>query len=118
ALEQFQATIRTAIPNLAPENPPDDSTVDSTWSQDRAEVHLFERLDREDWERGKERQRPPTPPDEHHRAYLPSRIRWDHLGLSFAAIALFALGLGINAYRSGRKLAGKSKTDSAAATAL
>jgi anti-sigma factor RsiW len=119
ALEQFQATIQTAIPTLAPEAPHDGSKTDSTWSRDRAEKRLFERIDREDRDRGKKREEFPGRQDEHHRAYFPSRIRWDHLGLSSAAIALFALGLGINAYRSGRKTAtGTTKTDDAGASAL
>jgi anti-sigma factor RsiW len=118
ALEQLQATIRTAIPAIAAVVPQDNSKADSAWSQDRADVRLFERLNREDRERSKERKAFPTPPDEHHRGYFPSRIRWDHLGFSSAAIALFALGLGINAYRNGRKPAtGTTKTD-IAATAL
>ncbi len=120
ALEQFQATIRTAIPAMAAaEAPPDDSKADSAWSPDRAEKRLFERIDREDRDRGKKREEFPGRQDEHHRAYFPSRIRWDHLGLSSAAIALFALALGINAYRSGRKPAsGTTKTESGGAMAL
>jgi anti-sigma factor RsiW len=119
ALEQFKATIGTAVPAMAAEAQLDDSKADSTWSQDRSEKRLFERLDREDRDRGKKREGFPAPQDEHHRAYFPSRIRWDHLGLSSAAIALFALGLGINAYRSSRKAAtGTTKTDSTGAMAL
>jgi anti-sigma factor RsiW len=119
ALEQFKATIRTAVPAIAPGVPPDDSKADSTWSQDRAEKRLFEHLDREERERGEKKKAIPGRQDEHHRAYFPSRIRWDHLGLSFAAIAVFALGLGINAYRSSRNPTTEAtKTESAGASAL
>jgi anti-sigma factor RsiW len=118
-LEQFKVTMRTAIPAIAAQVPQEDSRTGFSWSQDQAEARLFERLDREARERGKKKGGLPTPQDEHHRAYFPSRIRWDHLGLSSAAIAFFALGLGINAYRSGKKqAAGTTKTDSIHATVL
>jgi predicted nucleic acid-binding Zn-ribbon protein len=116
--QQLESTIRTAIPALAASVPQDDSKAHSAWSQDEAEARLFERIDREDRERGKKREEFPPPQDEHHRAYFPSRIRWDHIGLSSAAIALFALGLGITAYRSSRKPAASTTTNTARASVL
>jgi anti-sigma factor RsiW len=112
--QQLESTIRTAIPALAAGVPQDDSKTHSAWSQDRAEARLFECLDGEEQERDENRRAIPGRQDEHHRAYFPSRIRWDHLGLSSAAIALFALGLGITAYRISRKPAVTTTTTSTA----
>jgi predicted nucleic acid-binding Zn-ribbon protein len=104
-LEQIKATILTAVPALAPEVAQNEK-VDSAWSLDKAEARLFERLDG---------QNQPGP----RRGYFPSRIRWDHLGLTTAAIALFALGLGVTAYRQGRNQAtATTKADSSHVTAL
>jgi hypothetical protein len=103
SLKQLENTILTAVPALAlavPDN--NDAKSSSRYSVERGEARLFKSLDREDGKKGIEEGAPRGPADEHHRAYFPSRIRWGHLGLTSAAIALFALGLAITAYRSGK----------------
>jgi hypothetical protein len=102
SLKQFKTTILTAVPVLASEVPHSDTEASTDFSLSKAEARLFERLNQKDGEAGTEEGAPQSPTDGHHRAYFPSRIRWGHLGLTSAAIALFALGLAITAYRSGK----------------
>jgi len=96
ALKDLETTMLTAIPRLAPEVSPDDTKV--PWSEEKAQARLFEHLDREDRKTGAE-----AGTYGWHRAYFPSRVRWDLLGLSTAAIVLFALALGVTAYRSAKR---------------
>jgi predicted nucleic acid-binding Zn-ribbon protein len=101
ARKQFQDTILTAIPTIGARIPDPEAATEPPWSQEKAEVRLFERLDREDRERIMET--PLRIQDQRHRAYFPSRVRWHLLGLSAAAMVLFALGLGVTAYRHSRR---------------
>jgi predicted nucleic acid-binding Zn-ribbon protein len=118
SVQQLQATILTAVPAIAPEVPHEDSKADRSWSADRAEARLLEGLDREERDRGAQGAAFAAAQDAHdggHRAYFPSRIRWDHLALTSAAMALFALGLGVTAYRSGQgPVPGTTRADSRA----
>ena len=119
AAEEFETTILTAVPAIAPNiSDTNDTQCHSSFSLKEAEAHLFERLDREKPKRGSPEEASQSPAEGQHRGYFPSRIRWGHLGLTSAAIALFALGLGITAYRSGKKREGNIGTRADASGAV
>src|ERR1700730_11457763 len=118
SLKQFEATILAAVPALASDVPPNQDEDDSTLSLSNAETRLFERLNRRDENRRTGRAVPGSEQDVGHRVYFPSRIRWDHLGLTSAAIMLFAFGLAVSAYRSGRKQQASSARKADASGAL
>lgn len=104
ALNQFQETVKTAVPAIAAGLPQDDPPPDKSWSQDNAEAALFERLSKEDSPAGSQQ----TRKDEidgseplNHRAYFPSRFDWRQMWMSYAAAVLLFLALAISAYRVG-----------------
>jgi hypothetical protein len=104
ALKQFQETVKTTVPAIAAELPHDDLQPDKTWSQDKAEEALFERLSNEDRQAGsRRRQKDAIDGSEpsHHRAYFPSRFNWNQMWMSYAAAILLFLALAISAYRVG-----------------
>jgi anti-sigma factor RsiW len=118
AAQEFESTIRTAIPAIAPDlSDKNDTQSGSSFSLEQAEARLFERLDREEGRKGIEEFAPRTRDGERHRAYFPSRIRWGQLGLTSAAMALFALGLAVTAYRTGRNrtASGETRADASGA---
>jgi hypothetical protein len=102
AFRQFQATVETAIPALAPEFAESSPSADLSWSVEGAEAALFKRLDEQE-------SRPPgsfidTNGDSagaYLRRYEPSRIRWSQASLPLAAGILLSLALGIASYRIG-----------------
>jgi hypothetical protein len=101
--KELESAILAAVPAMAPHVSLEEAKAAGIWSQDKAEARLLDRLARE--------QEHPFAADVAsapngqvgHRGYFPSRIRWGHLGLTAAAIALFALSLGVTAYRSVKK---------------
>jgi chaperonin cofactor prefoldin len=104
ALEQFQETVKTAVPAIAAGLPQDDPQPDKAWSQGKAEAALFERLSKEDSQGGSRQ----TQKDvigssglSHHGAYFPSRFDWKQMWMSYAAAILLFLALAISAYRVG-----------------
>jgi hypothetical protein len=104
AFKQLQETVTTAVPAIAVALPKDDSKPDRSWSQNKAEKTLFERLSNEDAKAGSQtiskdvidRSDP-----SHLRAYFPSRLRWGPLWMTYAAAVLLFLALAISAYRVG-----------------
>lgn len=101
--KELETTILTAVPAIAPHLPLEETDSNGVWSENKAESRLFERLAREQ-EISRAGEGISTPANEvAYRGYSPSRIRWGHLGLTAAAIALFALSLGMTAYRSAKK---------------
>jgi uncharacterized protein YhaN len=103
-LKQLQETVKTAVPAIAAGLPPNEPEFDKSWSQDKAEAALFERLSKEDSQAGS-RQTPKDVIDgsepSHHRAYFPSRFGWGQLWMTYAAAVLLFLALAISAYRVG-----------------
>jgi len=104
ALKQFQETVKTAVPAIAAGMAQDDPQPDKSWSQDKAEAALFERLSKEDSQAGSRK----TSKDaidgsepSHHRAYFPSQFDWKQMWMSYAAAILLFLALAISAYRVG-----------------
>lgn len=105
-LKQLHETVKTAVPAIAAGLPQDDPEPDKSWSQDKAEAALFERLSKEDSKAGSGQ----TPKDvtesselSHHRAYFPSRFGWGQLWMTYAAAVLLFLALAISAYRVGMR---------------
>ena len=101
-LEQYRATVHTAISGIASELPQRESASDLRWSPHRAEAALFERIEREERSaqtserEGNQEYRPSDPG---RRAYVPSGVGWGHLWMPYAAGIIFTLALGITAYR-------------------
>jgi hypothetical protein len=104
ALEQFQKTVKTAVPAIAAELPHDEAHMDESWSPDKAEAALVERLSKQksgasalqiskDVVEGSEPSR--------HRAYFSSRFDGGQMWMSYAAAILLFLTLAISAYRVG-----------------
>jgi hypothetical protein len=104
ALKQFQETIKTSVPAIAAGLPQNDPQPDKTWSQDKAEEALFERLSKEDSHTGSRRRQKDVidgSEPSHHRAYFPSQFDWRQMWMSYAAAILLFLALAISAYRVG-----------------
>jgi len=104
ALEQFKETVKIAVPALAAGLPEDGPQSDRTWSQEKAEVALFERLSKEDSHTGSRRSQKDAidgSEPSHHLAYFPSQFDWRQMWMSYAAAILLFLALAISAYRVG-----------------
>jgi len=104
ALKQFQETVKTTVPAIAAELSHDDLQPDKTWSQDKGEEALFERLSNEDRQagsRGSQNDAIDGSEPSHHRAYFPSRFDWNQMWMSYAAAILLFLALAISGYRVG-----------------
>jgi hypothetical protein len=104
ALKQLQETVQTAVPAIAAELPQINLQPDKSWSQDKAEAALFERLSKED-RRAAPGQTPKDVIDclerSNRRAYFPSQFDWRQMWMSYAALILLFLALVISAYRVG-----------------
>jgi hypothetical protein len=103
-LKQLQETVKTAVPAIAAGLPQNDPEPDKSWSQDKAEAALFERLSKEDSRAGsRQTQKDVIGGSEpsHHRAYFPSRFGWGQLWMTYAAAIFMFLALAISAYRVG-----------------
>lgn len=103
-LKQLQETVKTAVPAIAAGLLQNDPEPDKSWSQDKAEAALFERLSKEDSQAGsRQTQKDVINGSEpsHHRAYFPSRFGWGQLWMTYAAAILLFLALAISAYRVG-----------------
>jgi hypothetical protein len=104
AMKEYRAAADGAARAFASDCPPEETLIDHSWSVEKAETTLLERL--------KEESRPPQSDesDAHENldttvgrrfTYRPSRIRWREVWMPFAACILLALALGIAAYRIG-----------------
>jgi Anti-sigma-K factor rskA/Putative zinc-finger len=104
ALEQFRQTTLTAVPAITAEVPPNEPQPDRTWSPEKAEAALFERLSKE----GKRADSSQTIKDPMEvsdparlHGYFPSRSHWGQMWMSYAAAVLLFAALAISAYRVG-----------------
>jgi hypothetical protein len=102
--KQLQETVKTAVPVIAAGLPQNDPEPDKSWSQDKAEVALFECMFKEDRQASSRQTQKdvidgsePSP----HRTYFPSRPDWGQLWMTYAAAVLLFLALAISAYRAG-----------------
>ncbi len=102
--KQLHETVKTAVPAIAAGLPQNDPELDKSWSQDKAEAALFERLSKEDSRAGsRQTQKDVIDGSEpsHRRAYFTSRSGWGQLWMTYAAAVLLFLALAISAYRVG-----------------
>ncbi len=104
ALRQYQSVVDQAIPSIAATEEPERIVHDRSWSQERAEKVLFDRLAREE-------KRPPvrtgnrnTLSDFPHRILpTPSESTWRHVWMLYAAGILLFVALSFFAYRIGMR---------------
>jgi hypothetical protein len=105
AISDFEAATRVMVSALE-ELPPTDGTPGEAWSVEEAESRFFKRLDRE------QRHIPGAAriEDDSERlmqgrrfAYRPSQIHWREVWMTFAAVVLLAVALGITAHKTGTK---------------
>ena len=102
ALRQYQSVVDQAIPAFAATEEPEKAEPDHSWSQDRAEKALFDRIARE-------QKAPPnrtgsrnTSFDFPHRTLpTPSESTWRHVWMLYAAGILLFVALSFFAYRIG-----------------
>ena len=103
-LKQLQETVQTAVPDIAAGLHEDDRELDKTWSQDKAETALFERLSKEERQAGSRQCQKDVivgSDPSNHRAYFSSRFDWRQMWMSYAAAIFLFLALAISAYRVG-----------------
>jgi anti-sigma factor RsiW len=104
ALKQLQETVKTAVPAIAAGLAQDDPPPDRSWSQDKAEAALFERLAKDE-RKAVSRKTPNDVMDgsesSPQAAYIPSQFRWRQLWMTYAAAVLLFLALAIAFPRSG-----------------
>jgi hypothetical protein len=105
ALEQFQETVQVAVPTIAAGLSSTEPEVDGSWSREKAEAALFERLVKED---GKlpSRQIPKDVIDAlgaSRRDRFPFRFGSGQIWMTYAAAVLLFLALAISAYRVGMR---------------
>jgi hypothetical protein len=103
--DQYQQTATTILPQLASELPLPMESVESSWSEPRAESAFFERLKAED--RRAQFESPLSPNKNGERGstvgFVPSPSRWGQFGMLYAAGILLFASLAICAYRIGEK---------------
>jgi hypothetical protein len=106
AMSQYEAAAESGMAALAEElAPKEQEGTDSSWSVERAEEALFQRLENEqEQELSRSGYDAAEPVKTGQRfTYRPSQIRWPEVWMPFAAAVLLALALGIAAYRTGMK---------------
>jgi peptidoglycan hydrolase CwlO-like protein len=109
ALRQYQSVVDQAIPSIAAieesENEePQRVEHDPSWSQDRAEKALFDRLAREQKRSPNRADNANSPSDFPHRIFpTPSESTWRHVWMLYAAGILLFVALSFFAYRIGMR---------------
>jgi len=104
ALKQFQETVEKAIPAIAAGLPHDDPNPDESWSQEKAEAALFERLAKDQRKAGSEKTQNDVmdgPDLSDQDGNFSSRFGFRQLWMTYAAAVLLFLALAISAYRVG-----------------
>jgi len=106
SMRQYEETITTVIPALAPGDFPKNLETDPTWSQERAEALLFARLAEEEPANISAAERAQTvyesAPPSSFSANLGEDI-WRHVWLQYAAAILLVIALGLCAYQIGMR---------------
>lgn len=102
ALRQYQSVVDQAIPSIAATEEPGKVVQDHSWSQDRAEKALFDRLAREEKHPPNRTGNRNTSSDFSHRILpTPSEATWRHVWMLYAASVLLFVALSFFAYRIG-----------------
>ena len=106
AIRQYEAVVAHAIPSIAAEEAPEDLEPGPSWSQDRAEAALFDRIAQEE-RPGKGQVRGTTQVDNSNgaRRVLPlaGEATWRHVWSLYAAGVLLAIALGVCLYHVGMR---------------
>ena len=104
AIRQYEAVVAHAIPTMAAEDAPEELEPGPSWSQDRAEAALFDRIAQEE-KSGKGQVRGTTQVDNSNgaRRVLPfaGESTWRHVWSLYAAGVLLAVALGVCLYQIG-----------------
>ena len=106
AMNECEVASQQGAATLASELAPEEAGIDGPWSVEKAEKALFERLENEQkGNQGNGKCAGQNDAAKHGQrfTYRPSHIRWQEVWMPFAAAVLFALALGIAAYRTGIK---------------
>jgi hypothetical protein len=104
AMRDYENASQHAVAAMAPEFTPEQSETDDSWSVEKAEKALFERLDQEAEAQTATANNHENSPNPGQRfTYRPSQIHWRDVWMPFAAAVLLALALSIAAYRTGIK---------------
>ena len=102
ALRQYQSVVDRAIPAIAAREEPEKEKQDPSWSQDRAEKALFDRLAREQKVPPNRVRNASASSDFPHRILpTPSESTWRHVWMLYAAGILLFVALSFFAYRIG-----------------
>ena len=106
AIRQYEAVVAHAIPAVAADEVPGDLEPGPSWSQDRAEAALFDRIAQEE-NPGKGQVRETTQVDKSNgaRRVLPfaGEATWRHVWSLYAAGVLLAVALGVCLYQVGMR---------------
>ena len=103
-LHQYQSVVDRAIPAFAATEEPERVEQDHSWSQDRAQKALFDRLARERKIPPNRVRNPGGSSDFHHHILpTPSESTWRHVGMLYAAGILLFVALSFFAYRIGTR---------------
>jgi len=102
ALHQYQSVVDQAIPSIAASEEPERVAHDHSWSQERAEKALFDRIAREEKRPLNRTGNRNTSSDLPPRILLPpSESTWRHVWMLYAAGILLFVALSFFAYRIG-----------------
>lgn len=104
AIRQYEAVVAHAIPSIAAEEAPEDLEPGPSWSQDRAEAALFDRIAQDD-NAGRAPRRDKDGIPEAARRVLPvaGEATWRHVWSLYAAGVLLAIALGVCLYQVGMR---------------
>src|SRR6266849_1876419 len=103
-MQEYEIAAQHGTAALASKFAPEQNESDHSWSVEEAEKSFFERLKNEN-------KSPATAEESHGETakrgqrfgYRPSRMHWREVWMTFAALVLLALALGIASYRTGMK---------------
>ena len=104
AIRQYEGVVAHAIPVMAAEDVPEVIDPGPSWSQERSEASLFDRIAQEENSRkGQSRESTRIDNSNGARRMLPfaGETAWRHVWTLYAAGILLALALGISLYRIG-----------------
>ena len=102
ALRQYESLVDRAIPAIAAVEEPENAGPDRSWSQERAEKSLFDRIAHEEKGAANQVGNAGVSSDLPHRILpTPSESTWRHVWMLYAAGILLFVALSFFAYRIG-----------------
>jgi hypothetical protein len=105
AIRQYEAVVAHAIPAMAADEAPEDLEAGPSWSQQRAEAALFDRIAREDRARKAIRGKEEADIPRGARRVLPfaGEATWRHVWSLYASGVLLSVALGVCLYQVGMR---------------